>query len=137
MSPTRSVPNEHRRTRRILVADADGDTRLLYREWLDASGSDVVDAVDGRDAMVKALSVRPTLVITELRLPIFDGYALCEVLRRDSLTKTVPIVVVTTESGSSEVDRARGRRRHTDQTGDTRSAAARDRSPVGTAAACD
>jgi hypothetical protein len=57
--------------------------------------------------MVKALSVRPTLVITELRLPIFDGYALCEVLRRDSLTKTVPIVVVTTESGPSEVNRAR------------------------------
>lgn len=106
MSPTRGVLNEHRRTRRILLADADGDARLLYREWLDASGSDVVDAVDGRDAMVKALSVRPSLVITELRLPIFDGFALCEVLRRDSLTKTVPIVVVTGEGRPTEMDRA-------------------------------
>jgi hypothetical protein len=65
---------------------------LLYRGWLDRSGSDVVDAVDGRDAIVKALSVRPALVITELRLPVFDGFALGEVLRRDFLTRTVAIV---------------------------------------------
>lgn len=88
------------------MAEPDDDTRLLYRDLLQSAGSDVVDAVDGRDAMVKALSVRPTLVITELRLPLFDGFALCDVLRRDSFTKTVPIVVVTAESRPSEVDRA-------------------------------
>jgi two-component system chemotaxis response regulator CheY len=107
MSPTRSPSVEHRRPSRILVADPDNKTRLLYRDLLQSAGSDVVDAVDGRDAMVKALSIRPTLVITELRLPLFDGFALCDVLRRDSLTKTVPIVVVTAESCPSAVDRAR------------------------------
>jgi len=107
MSPTPSLPVDHRRTPRILVADPDSDTRLLYRDLLRSAGSDVVDAADGRDAMVKALSVRPTLIITELRLPLFDGFALCDVLRRDSLTKAVPIVVVTAESRPSEVDRAR------------------------------
>jgi len=80
---------------------------MLYREVLQRRGSDVVDAVDGRDAMVRALSVRPSLVITELHLPILDGFALCSVLRRDSLTRAVPIVVVTAERRPSEVDRAR------------------------------
>ena len=107
MSQTSSVPPDHRRPTRILVADPDSDTRMLYREVLQRRGSDVVDAVDGRDAMVRALSVRPSLVITELHLPILDGFALCSVLRRDSLTRTVPIVVVTAESRPSEVDRAR------------------------------
>jgi two-component system phosphate regulon response regulator PhoB len=107
MSPTSSVSPDQRRPTRILVADPDSDTRMLYREVLHARGSDVVDAVDGRDAMARAFSVRPSLVITELRLPIVDGFALCSVLRRDSLTKTVPIVVVTAESRPSEVDRAR------------------------------
>ena len=106
MSPTHSVSHDHRRPTRILVAEPDSDTRMLYRELLHGRGSDVVDAVDGRDAMVRALSVRPSLVITELRLPHLDGFALCSVLRRDSLTKTVPIVVVTAESRPSEVDRA-------------------------------
>jgi two-component system chemotaxis response regulator CheY len=107
MSQTSSVPPDHRRPTRILVADPDSDTRMLYREVLQRRGSDVVDAVDGRDAMVRALSVRPSLVITELHLPILDGFALCSVLRRDSLTRAVPIVVVTAERRPSEVDRAR------------------------------
>ena len=106
MSLTHSVSPNHRRPTRILVAEPDSDTRMLYREFLRGRGSDVVDVVDGRDAMARALSVRPSLVITELRLPIVDGFALCSVLRRDSLTKTVPIVVVTAESRPSEVDRA-------------------------------
>jgi two-component system chemotaxis response regulator CheY len=90
-----------------LIAEADADTRSLYRDLLSKTGCDVVDAEDGRDALVKALSVRPTLVITETRLPMFDGYALCEVLRRDSATRTVPILLVTTETRPTELDRAR------------------------------
>jgi two-component system chemotaxis response regulator CheY len=92
---------------RILVADADADMRALYRESLQLAGCDVVDAADGRDALVKALSVRPTLVITETRLPIVDGYALCDVLRRDAQTRTVPILVVTAETRPTQLDRAR------------------------------
>ena len=62
MSPTRSPSVEHRRPSRILVADPDNKTRLLYRDLLQSAGSDVVDAVDGRDAMVKALSIQPPCV---------------------------------------------------------------------------
>ena len=92
---------------RVLIADSDDDTRSRCRELLKLAGCDVVDAADGRDALVKALSHRPTVVITETRLPIFDGYALCEVLRRDSITRGVPIVVVTAETRPTELDRAR------------------------------
>ncbi len=108
MSETRSAPYESRWTRRILVADGDDDTRVMYREWFQKAGADVVDAADGREALAKALSLRPTVVITELRLPFLDGFALCDVLRRDSLTSAVPIIVVTGESRPAEVDRARG-----------------------------
>lgn len=96
-----------RHTVRILIADADEGTRSLYRESLRIAGCDVVDASDGRDALVKALSVRPTLVIADTQLPIFDGYALCNVLRRDSVTRSVPILLVTTETRSTQLDRAR------------------------------
>jgi CheY-like chemotaxis protein len=87
-----------------LIADADADTRLLYREEL-FSGWDVVEAADGRDALVKALVRSPELVLTELRLPLMDGFALCEILRRDRTTADVPIMVVTSETRPTEVDR--------------------------------
>ncbi len=112
---------------RILVADPDASARSHYRELLSVSGYEVVDAGDGREALVKALSQQPVLVITETRLPVFDGYALCEVLRRDTATQTVPILVVTSESRSAALARARSRRqRRAHQTGCARYLAERN-----------
>lgn len=88
---------------RVLVVDPDADTRAVYREALRMDGCDVVEAVDGRDALTKALVRPPAIVITELRLPVLSGLALCEILRRDRVTATVPIVVVTGEARSAEL----------------------------------
>jgi CheY-like chemotaxis protein len=61
MRPSTEISRNSQSTVRILVADADEDARSLYRESLEIAGCDVVDAADGRDALVKALSHRPTL----------------------------------------------------------------------------
>jgi DNA-binding response OmpR family regulator len=95
-----------RMTGRILVVEPDDDTRALYSELLHFVGFEVVEAFDGRDAFLKASTQRPVLVITEMRLPICDGYALCELLRRDSTTQNVPILAVTTETRRDDLERA-------------------------------
>jgi two-component system chemotaxis response regulator CheY len=99
--------DDTRKTRRILVVEPDDDTRALYSQSLQLDGYDVVEASDGRDALVKALAQSPALVMTEARLPMFDGYALCEVLRRDATTRTVPILVITTQTRPADLERAR------------------------------
>ncbi len=73
---------------------------FAHYDWI------VTEASDGRDALVKALTRPPSAVITELRLPVIDGVALCEILRRDRTTAKVPIVVVTTEARQSQTARA-------------------------------
>jgi len=92
---------------RVLVVDADADMRALYRDALSAVGCEVVEASDGREALSNALVEPPTLVITEVRLPLMDGYALCEILRRDLATRAVPILIVTAEARSTELSRIR------------------------------
>lgn len=89
---------------RVLVADADAASRELYRRSL--TGCDVVEAVDGRDALTKALVRVPALVITELDLPVMDGLALCEVLRQDRTTKPTPILIVTAAASEKTMARA-------------------------------
>jgi CheY-like chemotaxis protein len=66
----------------------------------------VLEAADGHDALVKALVRSPSLVVTELGLPLLDGFALCEILRRDRATREVPILVLTTETRPDELERA-------------------------------
>ena len=82
----------------VLVADADDDTRALYCDVLAAAGYRVIEASDGRDALAKALVEPPTLIVTEATLPLVSGYALCEIVRRDPATATVPVLVITADS---------------------------------------
>jgi CheY-like chemotaxis protein len=91
----------------ILVVDADADTRALYHDSLAIAGCGVVEAPDGRDALVQALMHPPALVITEIRLPFIDGYALCEILRGDRATTDIPILVITSEARPEEANHAR------------------------------
>jgi CheY-like chemotaxis protein len=90
----------------VLIADADAETRTLYRDAFARAGYNVVEATDGRDALAKALPSPPSLVITELTLPFVNGYALCEILRRDPLTAGVPILVVTAAHPAERVERS-------------------------------
>jgi CheY-like chemotaxis protein len=109
--PNSDVTDEHPEhvtgPHRVLVADADPDTRTLYELALPLAGCEVVQAGDGRDALTKALTETPTLIITELRLPLIGGIALCEIIRRDAATRSVPILVVTSETRPTELERIR------------------------------
>jgi CheY-like chemotaxis protein len=92
-------------TLRILVVDADDEARALYRRSF--VGCEVIEAADGREALLKAFSRPLALVITELRLPRLDGYTVCELLRYDRATTDVPILVVTSETRPADLNRAR------------------------------
>ena len=92
---------------RILLVDPDDDSRTMYREWFQQSGCEVVEAIDGRDALTEALVRPPALVISEIRLPFIDGHALCEILRRDSATARIPILLVTSDGRTAALVRAR------------------------------
>ena len=87
---------------RVLVADADANTLALYRQAFADQGCDLIEAMDGRDALTKALVRTPSLVMTELGLPLMDGFALCQILRRDRATAHVPIIVVTTAARAAQ-----------------------------------
>jgi CheY-like chemotaxis protein len=90
----------------VLIVDGDGDNRELYRESFLLAGWNVTEASDGREALVHALTAKPWVVVTELRLPLIDGVAFCEILRQDKATAAVPILVVTSETRPAQLARA-------------------------------
>lgn len=98
---------EHPAPPTVLIADPDDNARTRYRVSFERAGYEVIESPDGRDALTRALMQPPAVVITELHLPLLDGVALCEILRRDAATQRVPILVVTRETRASAVDRVR------------------------------
>jgi CheY-like chemotaxis protein len=90
-----------------LLVDRDEDTRQMYAEFLEQCGWEITLAADGREALAKALAQRPSIVVTETRLPIVDGFELCERLKREPATASMPIIVVTADAYAPDVQRAR------------------------------
>jgi twitching motility two-component system response regulator PilH len=91
-----------------LLVDEDPDTRRMYAEYLTLStGCDVLEAEDGRDALAKALTRHPDVIVTETRLPGLSGFDLCALLRRDSSTSAIPIIFVTADALEADIRRAK------------------------------
>ena len=90
--------------KRILLVDDESDfvQLLLYR--LQRAGYDVEFAARGMEAINKARLALPDLILLDLLLPDLDGLTLCEILRRQPLTRRIPLVMIT--AVNSEVARA-------------------------------
>jgi CheY-like chemotaxis protein len=89
-----------------LLVDQDADTRKMYAAYLKLSTCIIEEADDGRDALAKAIAYQPDIIVTETRLPGISGYDLCSLLRRDTITSAIPIVVVTADALAANVRRA-------------------------------
>src|SRR4249920_3036874 len=86
-----SEPERHLRRHRVLLVDDDASIRVLCALHLRAAAFEVAEAADGLQGFEQATRHPPHLVLSDLRLPGLDGFALAEALRRDDATRTVPV----------------------------------------------
>jgi len=83
----------------ILVVDDEPKIVELARDYLEHAGFAVVSASDGPEALTRARSDHPDLIVLDLGLPRVDGLDVTRVLRRDS---NVPIVILSGRSDESD-----------------------------------
>jgi two-component system chemotaxis response regulator CheY len=85
----------------ILAIDDSASIRQMVGFTLKSSGYEVVDAVDGMDGLEKAKSQTFSLILTDQNMPRMDGLTLIRSLRALPQYKTVPILMLTTESSDT------------------------------------
>ena len=79
----------------ILLADDQPDIREVTRLYLEMEGYAVIEAVNGQEAIAKALDHKPDLVLMDLGMPEVDGVEATKVIRRSEEVADVPIVALT------------------------------------------
>lgn len=92
--------------KKILVVDDDAELVDLLCFNLKQAGYTVGTAFNGAEALKKARSFEPDLIVLDVMMPELDGFAVCEILRRDAATATTPILMLT--ALSSELGRMAG-----------------------------
>ena len=84
---------------RILVVEDDLDIQELLKNFLQEVGYDIVLANDGVEALSVFSTAQFDLVLLDVMLPKIDGFAVCELIRKQS---KVPIIMLTALSGEEE-----------------------------------
>jgi len=83
----------------ILAVDDSASIRQMVAFTLRGAGYEVIEAVDGQDALDKANHHQVNLVLTDINMPRMDGLKLLELLRKLTSYQSIPILMLTTESG--------------------------------------
>lgn len=92
--------------RRILVAEDRPASLELIRTVLEAAGYEVIEAMDGQQALEKALENPADLLLLDLQMPKLDGFGVVSLLRRDPRFRDTPIVALTASAMQGDRERA-------------------------------
>ncbi|MDD2455168.1 MAG: response regulator [Kiritimatiellae bacterium] len=79
----------------ILIVDDNADNLYLLRSLLCHNGYELQEAANGAEALVKARENRPDLIITDILMPVMDGFTFCRECKKDTTLKSVPIIFYT------------------------------------------
>jgi len=93
--------------RRILTVDDSTSVRQMVCFILRKAGNEVVEAVDGKDALAKIGAEKFDMIITDLNMPNLDGIQLIAAVRKLPGCSFVPILMLTTESQAEKKDAGR------------------------------
>lgn len=88
---------------RILIVEDEEAIVEVVSRTLRRHGYETASAADGDDALEKAFSLRPDLVILDLMLPKMDGWEVCRRLKADRQTASVPVLMLTARREERDV----------------------------------
>ncbi|ALC16263.1 chemotaxis protein CheY [Desulfuromonas soudanensis] len=86
------------KTKKIMAVDDSPSIRQMLSFTLKQAGYEVVEAVDGKDALAKFAAENIQMLITDLNMPNMDGITLIREIRKNSANRFMPIIMLTTES---------------------------------------
>jgi two-component system, cell cycle response regulator DivK len=96
----------HRDRPVVLLVEDQPDLRRLYAQQLALSGFDVIEAIDGADAIARTSLHIPDVILMDLSLPVVDGWEATRRLKSDTRTAHIPVVALTAHDGAGELQRA-------------------------------
>ena len=92
-------------TRRILVADDNQQIRMLVSAALRSLGHQLLEAIDGEDALVIAIRELPDLILLDVMMPKLDGFEVLSFLRKRPETADMKVVMLTVAARTEDKKR--------------------------------
>jgi len=92
--------------KKILIVDDNQDSRELAVKILKKVGYQMIEAVDGEDALEKAIAENPDLILMDISIPKIDGYEVTRRLKSQVSFKNTPIIALTAHAMKGDKEKA-------------------------------
>ncbi len=99
--------SERYSNKKVLVVEDNYMNKVLIREMLVLQGYDVIDADSGNEAIEKAKSEKPDLILMDIHLPGIDGIEAMKTIKSDPEMLSIPIIAVTASAMKGDEERIR------------------------------
>jgi len=88
--------------KKVLIVDDAITVRMYYRDILEREGFAVEEAVNGMEALEKALTQEFDLLVVDVNMPVMDGYTLIRAVRKEPTLRAIPAIMISTEAGEHD-----------------------------------
>ena len=88
--------------KKILIVDDEPDILFMLRSRLEAHGYDIVSASSGDEALEKAKTESPDIILLDVMMPPPNGFQVCRTLKDDPAYKNIPIIMLTAKTTESD-----------------------------------
>lgn len=93
---------------KILLVDDELNTANMLKFMLEELGYELLIAGNGQNGLALARQERPELIITDVVMPVMDGFAFYKALKEDPITKGIPVIVLTARGAMATAFEALG-----------------------------
>lgn len=93
-------------SKRILVVEDQEDNMRIMRDLLTDAGFEVIEAVNGNEALSVAEAERPHLILMDIQLPELDGLEATRRIKANPAIRHIPVIAVTSYALSGDNERA-------------------------------
>lgn len=88
--------------KKVLIAEDEEHIRRLIKVILEQDNYDLIEAKDGKEALEKVSEEMPDLLILDLMMPKIDGIEVCQQLKKNALTRKIPVIMLTAKREMSD-----------------------------------
>ncbi len=92
--------------KKILIVDDEHNIAEYLQTLLSLSGYETIMAFDGRAGVTEARDKKPNLILLDIMMPKLNGIDTCQLIKEDSSIKSIPIVMLTSLSQMSDIEKA-------------------------------
>ncbi|KPA11037.1 multi-sensor hybrid histidine kinase [Candidatus Magnetomorum sp. HK-1] len=92
----------------VLIVDDIETNRTLLESFLIDKNFSIVMAKNGQEAINLAKELQPDLILMDIKMPVMDGYEATRILKKDDMTKNIPIIIITASAMSDFDDQIGG-----------------------------